>query len=124
MDIVALVKRIGTLLAETEDMTNQLAEAIDRHDEVSIDLITSMRYEPIDRLTTADLAVREHLVGLEGEEQSHIRALLNGDSTDARNELEKALAEQAASNMRLHQRILEKDRNVNRKITRDKSIYQ
>ena len=124
MDIFALVKRTGTLLAETEDITNQLAEAVDRQDEISIDLITSMRYDPIDKLTIADLAVREHLVSLETEDQNRIRALLNGDDTLAQNEMEKALAQQAASNMRLHQKLLEKDRNVNRKITRDKSIYQ
>lgn len=125
MDILVLAKRIGSLLVETDDLTNQLAEAIDRQDEVSIKLITAMRYEPIQRLAVADQAIREHLSDLgDGEDGVRIRAILNGDASAAQNETEQLLATQAASNLRQHKKLMEKDKVVNQKITREKSIYQ
>lgn len=125
MDILVLSKRIANLLTETEDLTNQLAEAIDRQDEVSIKLVASMRYEPIQKLTVADQALREHLASLgDGEDGARIRAVLNGDASAAQGETEQMLAAQAASNLRQHKRLMEKDKVVNQKITRDKSIYQ
>ena len=125
MDIFVLAKKIGTLLDEVEDLTVQLAEALDRQDEVSIKMITAMRYEPIHRLVIADGALREHLADLGGSEDAgRIRAILNGDESAAQGEWEKGLAAQAAKNIRQHKRLMEKDMAVNRKITRDKSIYQ
>lgn len=124
MDILVLVKRIGNLFVEVEDLTNQLAEAIDRQDEVSINLVTGMRAEPIRKLTEADCALREQLADLEEEEGGRIRAILNGDEAAAQGETERMLAVQAAQNIRNYNRLMERDKIVNQKITRDKSIYQ
>lgn len=123
--ILVLVKRLGNLFHEVEDLTNQLAEAIDRQDEVSIELVASMRYEPIQRMTVANTALREHLAELgESEDGERIRAILNGDSSRAQGEMEQTLAALAAQNIRLHKRLMEKDQIINRRITRNKSIYQ
>lgn len=124
MDIFVLVKRIGTLLDEVEDLTMQLAEALDRQDEVSIKMVVSMRYEPIHKLVIADDALREHIAELANSEDAvRIRSILNGDEAAAQGDLEQGLAAQAAKNIRQHKRLMEKDMAVNRKITRDKSIY-
>ena len=124
VDLLVLVKRIGNLFVEVEDLTNQLAESVDRQDEVSIHLVTAMRAEPIRKLEEADHALRERLEELEDEVGMRIRSILNGDGTAAQGETEKILAVQAAQNIRNYNRLMEKDRIVNRKITRDKSIYQ
>ena len=124
VDILVLAKRMGNLFAEVEDLTNQLAESVDRQDEVSIGLSTAMRAEPIKKLAEADHALREQLSELDAEDSVRIRAILNGESSAAQGEMEKMLAAQAVQNIRLHQRLMEKDQIVNRKITRDKSIYQ
>ena len=125
MDILVLVKRIGNLFIEVEELTNQLAESVDRQDEVSINLAASMRSEPISRLIEADCALREHLANLgDGTDGVRIRAILNGDSAAAQGETEKLLADQAALNIRTYNRLMEKDKIVNQKVTRDKSIYQ
>lgn len=124
MSILVLVKRIGNLFSEVEELTNQLAEAVDRQDEVSIELVASMRYEPIQRLTVADQALREHLNELgESEDGDRIRAILNGDTSRAQGEMEQALAAQAVQNIYRHKRLMEKDQIINQRIARDKSIY-
>ena len=124
VDILVLVKRIGNLFVEVEDLTNQLAEAVDRQDEVSINLVTTMRAEPIKKLAEADHALREQLAELEDGDSVRIRSILNGDHAAAQGQTEQMLAVQAAQNIRNYNRLMEKDKIVNRKITRDKSIYQ
>lgn len=123
-EILVLVKRIGNLFNEVTELSKQLADAVDRRDEVSIKMIIAMRSEPIEKLTIADRALRELLVALDdGEEVARIRAILNGESEYAVGEQEKILAEQAALNIRTHRRMMELDEVVNRKIAREKSIY-
>ena len=125
MEILVLVKRLGNLFNEVAEISAQLAEAVDRQDEVSMKMIVAMRYEPIEKLSIADKSLREQLASLgEGEDHARIRAVLNGDGSAARGETEAAIAAQAATNIRLHQKIVEQDKILNQKITRDKSIYQ
>lgn len=123
MDLLVLLKRIGTLFVEVEDLSRQMAEAIDRQDEVSMQMVLAMRSEPIDKLLVADSALREHIKSI-GEDRVRIRKLLDGDAAVAQNETETMIAEQAAANIRMHKKILEMDKVINKKLTRDKSIYQ
>ena len=124
MDIFVLAKRIGNLFNEVEDISLQLAEAIDRRDEVSMRMIVAMRYEPIQKLSVADRAIREHLDSIDNSEDAkRIRAIMNGDESAAQGELEQSLAQQASSNIRLQKRIIEQDKMLSKKIAGDKSIY-
>jgi len=123
MEILVLLKRIGALFVEVDDLSRQMADATNRQDEVSMQMILAMRSEPIERLTIADAALREHIASL-GEEGLQIRKLLGGEVTAAHDETEKMVAEQAASNIRMHKKILEMDKVLNLKIAKDKSIYQ
>ena len=122
-EILILTKRIGNLFHEVLDVSRQLAEAIDRRDEVSMEMIIAMRSEPINKLTIADRALREQLDSL-GEDSERIRAVLNGDASRAGEGMEQLLAEQASMNIRAHRKIMELDEILNRKIGRDKSVYQ
>ena len=125
MDIFVLAKRIGNLLNEVEDISGQLAEAIDRRDEVSMKMIVAMRFDPIQKLSVADKALREHLADLADDKDiERIRAILNGDESAAQGELEQSLAQQAMTNIRQKERVMEQDKILNKSITRDKSIYQ
>lgn len=123
-EILVLTKRIGNLFNEITDVTAQLAEAIDRRDEVSVGLIIAMRSDPIEKLTIADRALREQLMQLDEEDARRIRAILNGEEDRAIDPLEKILAGQAAMNIRAHGKLVELDKLLNRKIAQDKSIYQ
>lgn len=125
MDVFVLTKRIGNLLNEVMDISRQLSEAVDRQDEVSIEMIVAMRSDPIDKLIIADRALREHIQALgDGEDSIRFRAMLNGDASVAQDETENALVAQATANMRLHRRLLELDEILSKKIGREKSIYR
>lgn len=122
-EILILTKRIGNLFHEVLDISNQLAEAIDRRDEVSMEMVIAMRSEPIGKLTVADRALREQLDMLD-EDAERIRAILNGDESRAGDGMERLLAEQASMNIRTHRKLMELDEILNKKIGQDKSIYQ
>ena len=123
-EILVLTRRIGNLFNEIMDITMQLADAIDRRDEVSVGLIIAMRSEPIEKLMIADHALRNHLNGLDEEDAQRIRAILNGEEDRAIDPIEKILAGQAAMNIRTHRKLMELDEILNKKIGRDKSVYQ
>jgi hypothetical protein len=60
-------------LAEFEDLTRQLAEALDRRDEISVQMLLNMRAEPANQLQEADRQLRSRL--LELPEEDAIRAI-------------------------------------------------
>ena len=123
-EILVLTRRIGNLINEIMDITKQMGEAIDRRDEVSLSLVIAMRSEPIERFSIADRALREHLDALDEEDSLRIRAILNGEEERAVDPMEKALAAQAAMNIRAHAKLMELDKILNRKLAQEKSIYQ
>ena len=121
-EILVLTRRIGNLINEIMDITTQIGEAIDRRDEVSLRLVIAMRSEPIERFSIADRALREHLDGLDEEDSLRIRAILNGEEERAIDPMEKALAAQAAMNIRAHAKLVELDKIISRKLAQEKSI--
>lgn len=123
-EILMLARRTGNQLNETMEISRQLADAVDRRDEISMKMIIAMRSETIGKLTDTDRALRELVSQLgDNEEGVRIRAILNGDVQQAATEQEKLLAEQAAMNIRAHRKVMELDEVLNRKIAREKSIY-
>lgn len=123
-EILVLAKRMGALFHDGMELTKQLSDAIDRRDEVSINMLLAMRAEPIEKLTLTDRSIRELLAEQEdGEELARIRTILNGEADRAEDEQERLLAEQAAMNIRTHRKLMELDEVLNRKIAKEKSIY-
>lgn len=123
MDALVQLKRMGNLLNEALDLTQQMAQASDRNDQVSIQMLVGMRQDPIDKLEAADQALRDLLYDIKDvEEYSRLAAILNGTAEpEAR---ERPLADQAASNQRRLKQVLDLDRILNQKLAREKSIYQ
>ena len=118
MDALVQAKRLGNLLHETMDLTRQLADAIDRNDDVSVRMLMAMRQEPIDRAALADRTLRDLRDAVQ-EEQAHISDLLNGQG--GADPMEQALAGRMAAN----RRTLEEIRTINtvlaRKLSRGKA---
>ncbi len=115
-------KRMGNLLNEVLDLSQQMAEALDRNDQVAVEMLVAMRQEPIARLECSQQALRELTEGLEEPEEAlRISLLLNGGEPE--NPEEQALTNQVAANGRRLKQVLELDRVLSQKITRDKSIY-
>ena len=70
MDALVQMKRTGNLLNELWDLTQQLGQAIDRSDQVSIQMLLAMREEPLGKLQAADQALREQLEALPSREDA------------------------------------------------------
>lgn len=122
MKALAQEKRIGNLLNEVQDLSQQLAEAVDRDDQVSVEMLVAMRREPVEKLQMADQALRDLIAAaVPPEEGRRLAELLNG--AQAGDAVEHALADQVAANNRRLKRVLELDEAVSRKLSRGKSSY-
>lgn len=122
MDAHVQLKRIYTALNEALDLTRQLADAVDRDDQVATRMLVSMRQEPTDKLAGAHQALTQQRQTLPGAEAARLAALLKG--AEAETEGEAPLAAQVGANQRVLRQLVELDRVVNRKLAREKSIYQ
>ena len=122
MDALVLAKRLGNQLDEVLDLSRQMAEAVDRGDEVVIQMLLSMRAEPIRNLQKTDRALHDQRENLPQEEGDRLAGLLNG-TAQPENREEEMLLRQAESNRRLHRQVMDLERILNKKIARDKSIY-
>ena len=115
------VRRMYNLLTEIQDLTTQIAHSLDRNDQVSTQMLIAMREEPLYKMAQAREIVIQQLESLSQEDSVRLRTILNGG--EAHTPEEKRLAEQVAMNGRLMQQVQMLDRQVNQKLTRDKSIY-
>lgn len=115
-------KRIYLLLNEVLDLSSQLAQALDREDQVTIRMLISMRREPIDKLKQARSVLLEMKQMLPPEDAQRLAELLNG--ADAQEKEETELANQVRANQRLLEQVLELDKRLNQKLARENSIYQ
>lgn len=125
MEALVQMKRTGNLLNELEDLTRQMGQAIDRNDQVSVQMLIAMREEPIAKLQAADQALRDQLEALaDREEAAQLAALLNGGPLEEQGgRTQQMLYEQVATNNRRLKQILELDRMLNQRMGREKSTY-
>ena len=122
LDAHVQLKRSYTALNEALDLTRQLAEAVDRDDQVTIRMLISMRQEPTDKLAQAQQALAQQRADLPEADRERLSALLKGAPAEAPEET--PLANQIGLNQRVLKQLVDLDRVVNRKLARDKSIYK
>ena len=122
LDAQVQTKRIYGLLNEVMDISRQMAESMDRDDLVAIQMLVSMREEPVRKLRQARRALEEQRDALDPEAARRLARLLNGEAAET--EAEEPLAVQVRTNRRLLEQLLELDRVLNRKLTREESIYK
>lgn len=121
MGALVQLKRMGKLCDEVYDITKQLADVVDRDDSVSIELVMGMRQEPIDKMSQVEDALHLQVETLPAQDAMRLSALLNGG--EAKNEDERLIAAQVAANARALKRVVEMDQVVNKKLAREKSIF-
>lgn len=115
-------KRMGGALGEVWDYSQQLAEAVDRDDQVSVRLVLSMREEPLAKVRVADKALRAQRDALKDEaDRARFSQLLNGEEEGAGEEA--ALAGLMAQNRRLYQKVMDLENRLNKKVSREKSVF-
>ena len=118
---LSLEKRMYALLNEAFDISKQLAEAIERGDQVTIRILLSMRREPLESLRRIRRALEEQRDALAPAQARQLAELLNGAAAAGKEE--ERLAEQVAVNGRLLRQLVELDRILNRKLGGKKSLY-
>ena len=122
LDAHVQLKRAYTALNEALDPTRQIAEAADRNDEVSAQMLVSMRQDPTDKLAMAQQALAQQRQALPENDGARLAALLKGAAAETPEET--PLVSQIALNQRVLKQLVELDRAVSRKLAREKSIYQ
>jgi len=121
LDAHVQLKRIYTALSEALDVTRQLADAVDRDDRIAVQMLVSMRQEPTDKLSGAHQALEQQRQSLPAADAARLAAILKGG--EAETEEEAPLAGQVGANQRILKQLVDLDRVVNRKIAREKSVY-
>ena len=121
LDAHVQMRRMYNLLTQVQDLTIQMAQSLDRNDAVATQMLLEMREEPLRRMAEAREALLQQLESLPQEDALHLRTILNGGA--AATPVEQRLADQVGMNSRLMEQVKTLDCQINRKITRDKSVY-
>lgn len=122
LDAHVQLKRAYAALNEALDLTRQLADAVDRDDQISAQMLVSMRQEPTDKLAQAQQALEQQRQSLSAGDAARLSAILKG--AEAETVDEGPLTAQVGVNQRVLKQLVELDRLVSRKLAREKSIYQ
>ena len=108
-------------LSELEELTQELAQAADRGDKVSVQMSLAMRRDPLEQVARHQAALRRQYTAL-APADARLRALLEDPSPPAVSGAE-ALVRQAARNRALLARIVAADRALNQKVAGRSSFY-
>lgn len=121
LDLTVLERKKYNYLNETLDLTQQIGSALDHNDQISLKMLLAMRQEPIMYLEELKQTIQARRQDLPPEDQERVQALLSGASP--RTQEESTFVQQAATVVRLLQRVIELDRAVNLRLTGSSSVY-
>ena len=122
MDALVLMKRTGNLLNDLEDLTRQLAECLDRNDQVSARMLVAMRQDPIRQLAEVDSSEKARLNALTEEDRNRAEALRRGEQSPGEDG-ERIFLEQAGKTRRLLEQVVELDRRTSVRMAGEQSFY-
>ena len=113
-------------LDELFDLTEQLAQAVDRRDEVSSKMLLGMRQQPLLDLQEIEETVRQGVLSQPEEDARRLSILLQGEPPtegEPENESEKALRELCERSRRQLDRIAQLDRRISLGMGGKRSYY-
>lgn len=108
-------------LLEVVKLTEDLAQAIDRRDEVSVRMLLSEREEILLALQEIDSGIREGLLEQPEEDAIRLCALLNG--AEPQGPEEEALSLQLGKNRQLLEKISAMDKRISTRLGGKRSFY-
>lgn len=121
MELTVLEKKKYNYLVEIQDVTKQLAESLDRNDQVSARMLIALRQDPIRLLAEVDDSAKTRLAGLPPEDQEQAGALRQG--AEPWDDGQRIFQEQAGKTRRLLEQVVEMDRRVNLRMAGEHSFY-
>lgn len=123
-DLLVQQKKKYIQLTEVLNVTVQMADAVERDDNVSMSLLIAMRQEPLLLIDEIQQVVGERLESLPAGTAAHLRVLLTGRGTEKAAPEEQALDDQCQMNFRLLNRIVMIDKRLNKKVGKGQSYYK
>lgn len=122
-ELLALERDIYRKLNEIMGITRELAEAVDREDQVSVGLVLSSRQTPLLELQGLNAAVDLKRCDLSGKDKAAFdRLVAEGGAPET--PVEREVANQIALNRRILKHLAELDQRVNERLCREKSVYR
>lgn len=109
-------------LIETADATQRIAEAVERRDELSVQLLLDERERPIRQLYEMEESIQAYLLTLPEAEAIRMNELLHGAAAET--EEEKPLAGQSAQYRRMLESVTTLDRQVSLRLGGGQSFYK
>lgn len=114
-------QKMYTALSEVMELTEELANAFQRQDQVAVQMFLGMRQEPIDRLESCKAMLERQCLQLPPGQRQTLRGILQGEIPPPQ---AQTLGDLVQKNKRLLDRILEVDRRLNLRIGGEHSFYR
>lgn len=121
LDLTVLERKKYNYLSEVMDLSQQLGEALDRNDSVSMRMLVAMRQDPLLQLQELKQAIEAKEASLLPAERERVSDLRQGAAPQG--EEETTYHNQAGAARRLLERIVELDKRLNRRLAGEKSFY-
>lgn len=121
LELTVLERKKYNHLIEIQDLTRQLAESLDRSDQVSVRMLIAMRQDPIRLLAEADDNEKTRLNTLGDEAAEAVKRLR--ESAQPQNGGERTFLEQSGKTRRLLEQVVELDRRVSTRMAGGQSFY-
>ena len=121
LELTVLERKKYNYLVELQDLTGQLAENLDRNDQVSVRMLVAMRQDPVRLLAEVDNSGKIRLAALSEEDRRRAGELLK--EGQPRDDGERIFLEQAQKTRRLLEQVVAMDRRVSMKMAGESSFY-
>lgn len=109
-------------LIEVAEVTRRIAEAVERRDELSAQMLLDEREAPVRALQETEEEIRAYLAELPESDAARLAELLHGKAAEA--EEEKTLAEEVGRFYRLLESVTAMDRQLSIRMGGKRSFYQ
>lgn len=123
-EALAIQRKMYASLTEVAELTDELSQAVDRRDQVSVRMFLAMRQEEIDRLLGHRAALRRQCAQLPPGDRTLLLQMLQGkESSGLISPDVQALERQAKNTRSLLERVCRADQAVSRRFGGPKSFY-
>ena len=121
LELTVLEKKKYNHLVEIQDVTRQLAEGLDRNDQVSVRMLVAMRHDPIRLLAEVDNSGKMRMATMPEEDRKRIREVTGG--AEPQDDGERVFQEHAGKTRRLLEQVVRLDQRVSVRMAGDNSFY-
>lgn len=121
LELTVLERKKYNYLVELQDLTGQLAENLDRGDQVSVRMLVAMRQDPLRLLAEVDNSEKVRLAAW--PEEGRLRAQALREGAEPADDGERVFLEQGKKTRRLLEQVVDLDRRVSVKMAGENSFY-